>query len=168
VATPPQVRIGIKITPFRQIVVKSAVSGKDKESEVQHVAQEAIRHTLRARLNRVNHFYVNNFHVETRPLKWVKQSRDYTVQLTIYRQFGRNSEVEETIGSMQISGVLEVQTDGIYVLNGAAFKRFRNKFNAPSLDVAAGYKPADNSVGKATAKGPIPVRAGDEAVIERF
>lgn len=160
VAVPAQVRIGVKLTPFRQIVTK----GMDGKSQVQHVAEVALKHTLRARLNKVNHFYVGTYHLETRPLKWERESKHYEVQITIYRQFGRDSEVEETIGALTVSGELMPQGDSIYVLGGSAYKRFRDKFNAPVIDVAAGLSPANG----ATANGAAPAKTGATVNAERF
>ena len=104
-----------------------------------------MRHTLRARLNKVNHFFVGDFHVETRPQSWVKQSRRYKIKLTVYRRYGAFGQLEENIGSVDLAGVLEEQDQNVFILYGSTAKRLRNKFGQPVLDLVAGYRPGETT-----------------------
>ena len=139
---PVRVRIGLRLTPFKKLL------GKQKEGapETHYVPMEPLRHTLRARLNKPNHFFVGDYHVETKPLKWVRKSRRYEVQLDLYRRYGAFGQLEEFIGSVNLNGVLEEQEDKVFVLLGTARQRFRDKFGSPVIDLVAGFQPG----------GPVP------------
>ena len=50
--SPARVRLGLKLTPFRKVV--NIIKGK---KQTQFVPENVLRHTLRARLNKVNHFF---------------------------------------------------------------------------------------------------------------
>lgn len=134
---PVRVRIGLRLTPFK----KMASRGQDGQSATHYLPMEPLRHTLRARLNKPNHFFVGDYHVETKPLKWVRKSRRYEVQLDLYRRYGAFGQLEEFVGSVSLNGVLEEQEDNVFVLLGTARQRFRDKFGNPVIDLVAGFQP---------------------------
>lgn len=154
----PRVRIGLRLTPYGKTVVKDS-KGIPQES---YVAREPIRHTLRARLNKVNHFYMGEWHVETSPKHMIKQTKGYVVTLRIYRRYGAFGQLEEHVGSVDLAGTLDPQSDTIYVLNGIARQRLRDKFGFPYLDVVAGYSPSGND---AQNTPPTPIQSAPAKTI---
>lgn len=144
----PRVRIGLRLTPFKKVVTRA----RDGGSETRFIPAEPLRHTLRARLNKTNHFFVGEWHIETIPTKWVRKSRRYEVRLNIYRRFGAFGQLEETLGSVDLAGVLDEQGDRLFVLIGTTRKRLRDKFQNPSLDVVAGFTKPEKP--REMAKGP--------------
>ena len=145
---PPRVRIGLRLTPFKKVVTRA----RDGRSETRFIPAEPLRHTLRARLNKTNHFFVGEWHIETVPTRWVRKSRRYEVKLNIYRRYGAFGQLEETLGSVDLAGVLEEQDANLFVLLGVARKRLRDKFLSPSLDVVAGFARPEQA--REVAKGP--------------
>ena len=145
-AMPARVRIGLRLTPFKKVVTRHA----DGSTETRFIPGEPLRHTLRARLNQGNHFYVGDWHVETIPTKWIQKTRRYEVQLSLYRRYGAFGQLEENVGSVVLSGDLEEQADGVHVLVGVVRQRLRDKFGNPYLDVIAGSQPAAITVAPAT------------------
>jgi len=136
-AQPAKVRIGLRLTPFRQVVTQDR-NGRSVEHSM---PLEALRYTLRARLNKVNHFFVGKWHIETTPEQWVRTTRHYVVKLDIYRRYGAFGQLEENVGSLQLRGVLDEGENNVHVLLGVARVRLRDKFGRPVLDVVAGFAP---------------------------
>lgn len=136
-SAPAKVRIGLRLTPFKKVVTR----GRDGTAETRYVPGEALRHTLRARLNKTNHFFVADWHVESVPMKWVQKTRRYEVRLNIYRRFGAFGQLEESVGSVDVQGVLDEQKDNVHVLLGVGRKRLRDKLGNPLADVVAGFAP---------------------------
>ncbi|MBM4252579.1 MAG: hypothetical protein FJ146_11460 [Deltaproteobacteria bacterium] len=134
---PRRVRIGLKLIPYKKIITRQ-LNGK---IDSRYLQAGAMRHTLKARLNEPNHFYLGDWHIETVPTKWTKQTGHYEVQLRIAERFGPYGQLEEDRGSLTLSGKLEEQERSIDVLVGVARQRFRDKFGNPQLDVIAGYLP---------------------------
>lgn len=144
----PRVRIGLRLTPFKKLVNK----GREGAGEVRFIPAEPLRHTLRARLNKTNHFFVGEWHIETRPTLWIAKTRRYEVELHVFRRYGAFGQLEENIGVVPLSGVLDEQEDKLFVLLGVARKRLRDRFNNPYLDVVAGFGPQEAR--PEVAKGP--------------
>lgn len=164
---PPQVRIGLRLTPFKKITTKL----RDGSDETRFLPAEPLRHTLRARLNKTNHFFVGEWHIETVPTKWINKTRRYEVRLNVYRRFGAFGQLEESLGSVDLAGVLEQQEDRLFVLLGVARKRLRDKFQNPSLDIVAGFSAPEKpqQVAKGAASAIIPESpsgvGGDGAIL---
>ncbi len=134
---PAKVRIGLRLTPFRKVVTKN----RDGTVDDRYVPIEPLRHTLRARLNKTNHFFVGEWHVETEPTKWVRKTRHYEVRLNIFRRYGAFGQLEENVGKVDLSGTLDEEKDNVHVLIGTVRQRLRDKFGHPYLDVVAGFAP---------------------------
>lgn len=139
---PARVRIGLRLTPFKKVVTR----GRDGTTDTRYVPGEVLRHTLRARLNKTNHFFVGDWHVESVPTRWIKKSRRYEVRLNFYRRYGAFGQLEENVGSVDVVGVLDEQEDNVHVLLGVGRKRLRDKFGSPYVDVVAGFSPATAEV----------------------
>ncbi len=142
-AEPARVRIGLRLTPFKKVTTR----GRDGSIESRWVPMEPLRHTLRARLNKNNHFFVGDYHLETKPTKWVRKSRRYEVAIDVYRRYGAFGQLEEFLGTTTLIGVLEEQENNLFVVYGVARKRLRDKMQSPVLDIVAGFQPG-------TAQGP--------------
>ena len=132
-----RVRIGLHLTPFKKIITRQA----NGSSETRLMPGEPMRHTLRARLNETNHFFIGNWHVETVPLSLIRKTRHYQVRINVYERYGDYGQLEENLGSVTVSGVLEPQERGTSLLVGVGKQRLRDRFGNPYLDVVAGFKP---------------------------
>ena len=134
---PARVRINLRLTPWKM------TSGTDAEGGQRpiHLAQQPINHTLRARLDKTNHFYFGEWHIQTTPIRWTRTSRRWSVRLDVARRYGSWGQLEENLGSMELSGILQEQGEKIFLLNGIAKKRFNDRMGQPALEVVAGYKP---------------------------
>ena len=125
------VKIGLALTPYKSVRKKK--SGKETKS----VMDKTESYTLRAKLNKSNHFYLGDYHVQTTPLFLEPHSGRYAVKLRVYGKFGALGQVEEEIGSLDVDGVLSGKGP-IYTLKGAAQDKFYNKLGKPLLVVRAG------------------------------
>lgn len=134
---PAKVRIGLRMTPFKKVVTRN----RDGSVDQRFVPIEPLRHTLRARINKTNHFFVGEWHIESEPTKWVRKTRHYEVKLNIYRRYGAFGQLEENVGTVELAGTLDEERDNVYVLLGTARKRLRDKAGHPYLDVVAGFAP---------------------------
>ena len=135
---PARVRIGLRLTPFAKVTTV----GLNGTPSSKFVTVEPLRHTLRARLNQTNHFYVDTWHVETVPQRFNRQTRQYEVRLGFYRRYGAFGQLEEKVGSVDLAGNLSENTGSVYVLVGVARARLRDQLGQPVLDVVAGFAPA--------------------------
>lgn len=134
---PARVRIGLRMTPFKKIATRN----KDGSLSQRFVPIEPIRHTLRSRLNKTNHFFLGEWHIETKPISWIKKTRKYQIKLTLHKRYGAFGQLEETVGSIDLAGTLDEGNDNVHVLLGVARQRIRDKFGHPILDVVAGFAP---------------------------
>lgn len=132
-----KVRLGLRLTPFQRITTRS----RDGKESSRYVPTQPLRHTLRARLNQINHFFVGEWHIETVPQKWLKKTQHYEVRLNIYRRYGAFGQLEESVGGVDLQGVLDEANDHVQVLIGVARGRLRDKLGNPVLDVVAGFAP---------------------------
>lgn len=129
-----KVRIGVKLTTF----AKFNIMDKAGKNTVKIMRDDEIKRTLRAKIDRPNHFIINEYHVETVPLKWVRQTMKYAVRLVFSKRYGEYGEVEEHIGSVDLAGHLEGK-DGLYVLKGATAKTFKSDTGDPILRAVIGF-----------------------------
>jgi hypothetical protein len=158
----PRVRIGLRLTPFNKVMTRE----KDGKVSSRFVPSEPLRHTLRARLNQPNHFFVGEWHIESKPLKWVQKSRRYEVRLSIYRRYGAFGQLEENVGYVDLAGVLDEQENNVHVLIGVARARLRDKFQNPLLDVVAGFAPGTTKQGPTISQQKAPARRVPDAPME--
>jgi hypothetical protein len=156
---PARVRIGLRLTPFKKVTTRQ----KDGSTSSRFIPIEPIRHTLRARLNKPNHFFIGEWHIETKPVTWIKKTRKYQVQLSVHRRFGAFGQLEDFVGNVTLDGVLDEGDDNVHVLLGVARQRLRDKFGHPILDVVAGFAPGAKTKGSISANDHLSGRAPAQA-----
>lgn len=125
-----RVRIPLRFTRFEPIVVQSPEGSKRME----YKPMAPISYTLRATINRSNHFYLADWHIETVPMKWEKNARNWQVEVKVYKRYGQEQELEEFIGTHSLSGHL-VGDDRLYTLETNSRQQFNNKRGSPLLIV---------------------------------
>lgn len=133
-SSPGKVRIGLKLSSYSKIQLQD----QSGNTRVKFKMDDEIKRTLRARIDKPNHFVVGSYHVESIPLKWIKKTQTYAVRLSFSKRFGSYGEVEEHLGSLDVEGRLEGK-DKLFVLMGAASKVIKNDKGEPLLKVLAGY-----------------------------
>jgi hypothetical protein len=136
----PRVRIAVEIQPFKKAVMR----GIDGKKKIQFLKSEPLKRMLRARIKETNHFYLDDWHIQTTPVAWDKSTKVLTMKLKYYKQFGQVSKVEEFVGESVVKGYL-TGSDGIYLLNGQSKRLFKNKSGDPVINVTAGFSPKQAS-----------------------
>ena len=147
---PARIRIGLRLTPFKKVVTRF----QDGTTKVRHVPDTLIRRTLRARLDKTNHFFLGEWHIETKPERWQRESRHYQVRLSLSRRYGALGQLEESVGQVIVRGTLEPQADGVFALFGVGAARLRNKLSEPLVDIVAGFRPGEVGEPTVLSKGP--------------
>lgn len=137
-----RVRIAFLLTPYREIEVKLPSNQTVKKM----VPAEPLRHTLRARINKLNHFFVGDWHFETIPLRLIRQTQKFSIRINAYHRYGTDGEVEEDVGSIELTGILKKTRDGLYVLYGSAEKMLTSKDGTALAKLAVGYAGPDQPV----------------------
>lgn len=117
-----RVRVPLKMTQFEQIVIKN----QDGIRRVEHKPLQPVRYNFKATIDRSNHFYLNDFHVETVPVKWEHDSKEWTIAVHFYKRFGEGQELEELVGSMDIKGKLD-GANKLYTMKAKGKSEFKNK-----------------------------------------
>jgi hypothetical protein len=117
-----RVRVPLKMTQFEQIVIKN----QDGIRRVEHKALMPVRYNFKATIDRTNHFYLNDFHVETVPVKWEHDSKEWTIAVHFYKRFGEGQELEELVGSMDIKGKLD-GANKLYTMKAKGKSEFKSK-----------------------------------------
>lgn len=128
-----RVRLAIKLVNYRKFLVRNDYS-KLKEM---FRPIKPIKHHLRARIEKANHFYIDKWHIETVPMRWNRKSKNLTMKLRFYKQYGNKNKLEEAIGSTIISGHLKGQGH-LYSFIGSKKIKFSNILGHPMLDVEVG------------------------------
>jgi len=129
-----RVRIPVTLKSWSEVDT-TAADGKTKKTRI---AGKTVSQVLRARIERSNDFYLGSLRVKTTPVRWLKRSNQYQVKLEVFRRFGEDTQLEESMGSVTLTGILEQQDDGLYVLNGTARRLFRERTGEPLLELEAG------------------------------
>ncbi len=126
--------------------------GVDGTTRKARVAGKSTTQVLRARIERSNDFYLGQWRVQTTPVRWLKRSNQYQVRLEVFQRLGDLGQLEESLGSVMLTGVLSKQDDGLFMLNGTARRIFRDKNGEPILDIEAGLHPQDEERGTAISR----------------
>jgi hypothetical protein len=132
--TSQRVRIPLSFKTWSLVETKDA----DGRSRKSRIASKPMAQVLRARIERANDFYLGDFRIKTTPVRWLKRSNQYQVKLEMFKRLNLDGTMEETLGSVTLTGVLEQQDDGLFILNGTARRLFRDRSGEPILDLDAG------------------------------
>lgn len=139
------VRVGLRLIHYRKAALGPG------QSQITYLPGEVIKKTLRARIDKPNHFFIDSYHIETIPLKWIRKSHSYTMRLSLSRRSQQQPDVEKHLGYVDVKGSLRKQSQrSIYLLVGASSQTFFNHLREPYLKVVAGY-------GKARSTPPVNV-----------
>jgi hypothetical protein len=130
-----QVRIGVSFTPYKLVTTRL----RDGRLNKQPIEGEPIHRVLKTKTEKINHFFVDDWHIETVPVQFIKRAKKLTMRLNIYRRYGSYGELEETVGSMEIQGTLRRGQDGVHIFEGVEEKTLNNKDGEPLLKIAAGF-----------------------------
>jgi hypothetical protein len=147
---PARVRILVKVTPFEKVIVQSP---RGIQTYTFKPGQEIV-HTLRARINRPNHFYFGEWHVSSTPLSFRKDTKQYRVRLNFQKIYGAAANLEESIGDIEVAGVLQPVEDGMFNLVASERMLFKDLEGQPKLNIVAGFNPADDRDRMEVAKLP--------------
>ncbi|MCX6131061.1 MAG: hypothetical protein NTX25_18635 [Proteobacteria bacterium] len=140
-----RVRIPIRLVRFEPIVLQNLQGVK----RIENKPLAPVSYNLRATINRSNHFYVADWHIETVPMKWEREARQWMVEIKFYKRYGQDQELEEFVGTLPLNGRL-VGADRLFTLEVQAKQQFNNKRASPVLLVEVGAR--------ATEKGNVAIR----------
>lgn len=129
-----RVRIPIVLQAWTTVSTKSR-DGTNRESRI---PQKPISHILRARIEKPNDFFVGDWRIQTTPIRWLKNTNQYQVRLEVYRRYGEAGQIEESLGTMNLTGILQKQADGLFLVQGSAKKRFNDHNGQPIASLEAG------------------------------
>jgi hypothetical protein len=131
----PRVRIPVSIRGFEK------VPGSDSPGSPEvTLGRRPHYFQLRARLDRPNHFYFDDWHVETIPQR---AQGHVSMKLSLSRTYGENRELEEHLGDLVVEGNLLRQTSDLYLFQGRSAAKFTNR----SGDLAAEIRVNHEAVG---------------------
>lgn len=150
--TMQRVRIPVILQAWSNITAKSRDGGKQDS----RIAQKPVSHVLRARIEKTNDFYVGDWRIQTTPIRWIKATGQYQVRLELYRRYGEGGQIEENLGSVNLTGLLQKQADGLYLVHGSAKRRFTDSSGQPvaSLQIGDQEEPVQTEVSKANVANP--------------
>lgn len=129
-----RVRIPLTLQSWTTVSTK----GRDGSNLDSRIAQKPVSHVLRARLEKPNDFYVGDWRIQTTPIRWLKNTGQYQVRLELYRRYGESGQIEESVGTMNLTGILQKQADGLFLLQGNAKRRFTDSMGLPLASLDAG------------------------------
>ncbi len=147
-----RVRVPLRMTAFETIIVKNEEGIRRHEQK----ALTPVKYNFKSTIDRTNHFYVSDYHVETIPVKWDNATKNWTVEVNFYKRFGEGSELEESVGSMTVTGKLDGERR-LYTLQGKAQKTFNNKSGKPLLKVELDSLPKGEKGNIARRETPAPL-----------
>jgi hypothetical protein len=123
----PRVRIPLTIRGFEKVLSSNSPGAREVM-----LGKRARQFNLRARLDRPNHFYFEDWHVETTPQK---QLGRVVLKLSLSRTYGENRELEDHVGDMTVAGDLLRQASGLYVFKGQGAAKFTNRSGELTAEV---------------------------------
>ncbi len=128
-----KVRIPVRIFPFEKVLIYGA-NGQQRQ-EFRRLPP--LEHTLRARIEQVNHFYIADWHIETIPVSWSSASKVLELDVRLYKRYGKKRELEESVGKLRLKSILQGQ-NFLYNAQGFAQSRFVNKNGHPIVRLELG------------------------------
>ena len=128
-----RVRLKVQVTDYERLLVRQS------NGEMKHAfkPRKPFGHNLRARIEKVNHFYLGRWHIETQPLSWSKELNVLRMRLKFYKTYGSSQDVEERVGSVLVKGSLKGK-DFLYSFTGSKNIQFKNKLGQPIADISVG------------------------------
>ncbi len=130
-----RVRVPIKLTSYEQVLVQNQHGVRRIEAKALAPAD----YNLRATINRTNHFYLSDWHIESVPMQWEKDQKMWKAELKFYKRYGQEQELEEYVGTLPISGrLLGEPKDKVYKFSAQSRQQFNNKRGSPLLIIEVG------------------------------
>lgn len=136
----------IRIPLMMQAYHEVAATKSDGKIRPAKVPAKPVSHMLRARIDKPNDFYVGDWKIQTIPVRWDKETNMYQVKVDVYRRLGEQGQVEETLGSISLTGQLVKQGDRLYTIQGSANKRFVDAYGQPLLELQVGSPKAQSNL----------------------
>lgn len=156
VSEPPEVarvRLPIKLTAYESIMVQNQHGVR----RIEHKPLAPLDYNLRATINRTNHFYLSDWHIESVPIKWDRDQKSWRAELKFYKRYGQEQDLEEFVGTLGIAGqLLGEGQDKVYRFAGKGQQRFQNKRGSPVLDVELGHGVSEAKGNVAKGKSSVP------------
>lgn len=118
---------------------------------------------LRARLDRPNHFYFEDWHIETTPRS---HSGRVIVKLSLSRTFGEDRELEEHVGDLTLDGGMVRLEPGLFLFQGRSSAKFTNRSGdlAAEVRVDSGRPGSDNGPVGVADPGRVSALQGGDGV----
>ena len=123
-------RLSIELTPYLKYLVRD-INGRVKEA---FRPAMPLKHNLRARIDKKNHFYMGKYHIETIPLSWEKKQKKLQLQIKFYKRYGDDKNLEELLGSTKAVGFLRGEKH-LFVFETSKRAKFYNALRHPLLSV---------------------------------
>lgn len=147
-----RVRIPIVLQSWTAVTTK----GRTGNNEDSRIAQKPISHVLRARIEKPNDFYVADWRVQTTPIRWLKTTNQYQVKLELFRRYGESGQIEESLGTVNLTGILQKQSDGLFMIQGSARRRFTDHNGQPVANLEVGTTSEPDAAPTAVSKLTTP------------
>ncbi|MCX6127405.1 MAG: hypothetical protein NTV34_22010 [Proteobacteria bacterium] len=128
-----RVRIPLMLKAWNAVASKGPSVKKEAK-----IAAKPLTHVLRARIERPNDFYLGDWRIQTTPIRWLKATNQYQVRLEVFRRYGEAGQVEESLGTLNLSAVLVKQGDGLFMVQGSSRRKFNDDQGQPILEIEAG------------------------------
>jgi len=121
----PRVRIPVTIRGFERVpaVASGAAARGSRDVTIPRRAQEL---NLRARMDRPNHFYFGDWHVETLP-GGKTEAGELRMRMSLSRTFGEDHDLEEHVGDLDVQGSLSRVEPGVFAFLGKGGSRFTGR-----------------------------------------
>jgi hypothetical protein len=134
-----KVRIPLTLISYENVVVQDAKTNKNVKAKPLAPRKFALRTTV----DRVNHFYLADWHVEVLPVEWESATKNFKAKVKFYKRFGDGSEIEEYAGSLDLESRLE--GEGLtYFFAKPQHHILRDKTKARIAEVHFGFRSADD------------------------
>jgi len=99
---------------------------------------KAIHRIFRAKLKTRSHFYLDNWHISTKPIYYNKLNGKYSINITFFKLSKKKQGVEKKFGTLTLQGYLKGKKP-FYLFSPKTKKIFRNKQKKPLIRVVCGH-----------------------------
>ena len=93
-----KVRLGFRLDLYETVTKTNRIGVKETRSTI----AQTIKEVLRVHLGKVNHFYFDQYHVQTIPQDEEARGGDYDLTLVVFKRYGKTGALEEKLGSFHI------------------------------------------------------------------